>query len=101
MRRKLLEQPQGLEGHKHTPLEFRSLGRLRMVPGIGRENRPSMGTFHSSYTCLTASGKWKREIKRIRKLTEACKPICPTWLRLMGMFAPNTARIESRPVGNI
>jgi len=98
-------------GRRHIPMEFSSSYKRWMVPrlvlrtplrmvfgrvlGIGLENRPSKGTCHSKYTCLTASGNSKGEIKRIRKLTGACKPICRTLPSPIGPFAPDTARIES------
>ena len=47
-------------------LVLRRLVLLRKA--MGREDRPSTGTYHSSYTWLTASEFWKREIKRIRKM---------------------------------
>ena len=44
----------------------RRLVLMRMV--MDREGRPNTGTYHSSYTWLTARKVWKREIKRIRKM---------------------------------
>jgi len=95
----LLEQR---EEHTHNPTGFRSSDRLRMarrtvlgrVAGIGWVNRPSTGTYHSSYTCLTMSGDPKREIKRISELRGAYKPTCRTFRWSTCAFAPNTARIE-------
>ena len=99
------------EGRRHIPMGFRSSYRWWMVPrlvlrtalhmafgrvlGIGLENRPSKGTCHNTCTCLTASGNSKGEIKRIRKLKGACKPMCRTLPSPTGPFAPGTARIES------
>jgi hypothetical protein len=94
--------PERLEERTRILAEFHNsgslhtlLGRLDTLLGIGgRENKPSTGTYHSSYTCLTASGNWKPGIKRIRKLTEACKPRCRTLHGHGSPFAPNTARIR-------
>ena len=97
----VLEQRERQE-HTHNPTEFRSSERLRKarrtvlgrVAGIGWVNRPSTGTYHSSYTCLTTSGNSKREIKRISELRGAYKPTCRTYRWSTGAFAPNTARIQ-------
>jgi len=85
-----------LEGRIRILMELRSSGRLRMLLGIGRGNRPSTGICRSSYTCLTEVGDWKREIKHIRKLTRVYKPPCRTLQRHGGSFALNTARVELR-----
>lgn len=98
----LLVRLEEAEERKRTPLEFRSSDRLRKVSRmelcIGRENRPSTGTCHSSYTCLTVGSNWTEEIKGIRKLTRACKPTWRTLQRSAAAFASNTARIGSRPI---
>jgi hypothetical protein len=86
-------------GRMRSPVGFhnwRSLGTLALqwvlLDTVGR---PSTVPYYSSYTCLTASEIWKREVKRIRKQTRACKPTCRIVSQLAGAFAFNTARIES------
>jgi hypothetical protein len=85
-----------LEGERalrtRIPLGFRSSDSLRTLLDIGKESRPSRGTRHSSYTCLTAVRDGKLEIKRIRKLTRACKSACRTLRQVSTSFAFNTAR---------